>query len=252
MVNHLGANSRGGDMTESQDDKYLTHNDHIDLLADRLLDEVVLDIGFASGSGVYTLSEEDWTENMSFRFRSDTSPSVDGDWTLQLPGTKGLAVFRNETGYTMTIEGGASPTGSTVAVGTGGRAIVYSDGENVVPMPDTYDIGFYVESWTDAAVAAFYVVPRNIRLAAGLPLSQAYALTPPGVTEIDRVISIQKNGSEQGTITFTGGDNEGTFSFSSDVDFAAGDRLTLVNGAPSPTETAEIAQIGITLVAVTI
>ena len=66
-INHLGANSRGIDMAEDSDDKYLIHNDHIDLVADATQAKKKLFIGISSGN-TYILNDEDFTEFFVFHF----------------------------------------------------------------------------------------------------------------------------------------------------------------------------------------
>ena len=246
-VNHLGANSRGADMTESQDDKYLKHNDHVDLVADSVNQKSFIDIGFASGSGVYTLAAEDYTGNGVLHFRSDSSPSVDGAWTLEVPGTQRRFAVFNDTGFTMTVRSGGSPTGQTVQVGDGARADLHNDGENIEEMKrDVYDLGFFVGTWTFSAIMGSFVAVRPFTLKAGLPGSQAYAYTATSGGESDRIISIQRNESEIGFITFANGSNAGTFTFTQDRAFVAGDRLRLVNGdGPSPDETNTLADVSV-------
>lgn len=231
-INHLGANSRGADMTESQDDKYLKHNDHVDLVADAMNQKSFIDIGFASGGGIYQLSAEDYTENAVLHFRSDSSPSVDQDWTLAVPATQRRFSVMNDTGFTVTVRSAGSPTGNTVEVLDGGRADLHNDGESIEEIKrDIYDLSFFANVWTFDAIFGAFLVVRPLRLPADLPGSRAYAWVPSGAGEGDRVISIQRNETEIGTVTFTSLINAGTFVFSTDVNFLAGDRLRLVNGS---------------------
>ena len=246
-INLLGANSRGADMTESQDDKYNTHNDHIDLLADSVNDIVTLNVGFASGSGSYTLSAEDYTGNGVLRFISDVSPSIDADWTLLLPATKRRIAIINETGFVVTVRSNASP-GNSRDIVDGSMADIYNDGENIYELKrDIYDLGAFNNTWTFGAIFFAYVAVRNILLPANLPDSQAYCWNPADAGEDDRITSLQVNDVEQGTVTFQATQNDGTISFASDVTLTPGDRLTFVNVDPSPTETTILGDVFIGL-----
>ena len=236
-INILGANSRDADMTESQDDKYQTHNDHIDLVADAFNAIVDLDIGFASGSGTYVLSAEDYTGAGVLRFRSDSSPSIDGDWTLEVPATARRFAVINETGFVMTVQSAGSP-GVTREVVDGGMSDLYNDGESIYELKrDIYDLGAFNNTWTFGALFFAYVALRPILLPANLPNSQAYTWNPPDAGEDDRITSLQVNDVEVGTVTFSATVNAGVISFASDVELAIGDRFTMVNVDPSPTET---------------
>jgi hypothetical protein len=248
-INHLGANSRGADMSQGQADKYLKHNDHIDLVSDSVNRKGYIDIGFASGSGVLVLGDEDFTGNGVLHFRSDGSPSVDAAWTLQLPATERRFAMFNDTGFDCTVEAGGSPTGNTVLVPDQGRADLHSDGENVEELKrDIYPIGFFASDWVYNAILGAHVASDAFRLPASLPDSQAYAWNTMGGGEVDVVISIQKNEVEVGTVTFTASTNAGTLTFSSDQSFAAGDRLRLLNPAEnSPDDPTTLANIAITL-----
>ena len=247
-INHLGANSRGGDMTEGQNDKYLKHNDHIDLLADATQAKKTVFVGISSGNTLF-LSAEDFTEAAVLHLRADSgSPSLDGDFVLQVPATQRRFAVFNDTGFTCYVESAGSP-GSQVEVPDGGRADLHQDGESIEEIKrDIYDLSFFADTWSFDAILGAHVAVRNFTLRQDLPGSQAYAYTPTGAGESDRVVSIQKNESEIGTITLAGFANSGTFSFTADVSFAAGDRLRLVNGSePSPSETNTLANVAITL-----
>ena len=75
-----------------------------------------------------------------------------------------------------------------------------------------------------------YVFDRTVRFTSALPGSQAYANTVPGG---DDQWLIRKNGSNIGTVNFTGSSSTVTFTFSSTQTFVAGDRLELVADYPS-------------------
>ena len=110
-------------------------------------------------------------------------------------------------------------------------------GEDIGP----YDIGVYFPGQLGAGVTLLQLVaPRAFTLPAGLTGSQGYAGTAP-TAQAD--LEIRKNGASIGTITFAASASTATFTFSSKVAFAAGDRLTVI--APG-TQDASLADISIT------
>lgn len=100
--------------------------------------------------------------------------------------------------------------------------------DNIVPSANVeYDITMYFEGTMEDGFEqlALLVCSTPFSLASGLSGAQAYALTAP---DANTVLSIERNNVEIGTITFAAASNTGTFSFTSDVDFVAGDRLEVV------------------------
>lgn len=73
-----------------------------------------------------------------------------------------------------------------------------------------------------------FVAPRSFVLKAGLPSSVAKSNTAPGANTI---YSIKKNNNQIGTINWTTGSNNGSFSFAADVQFVLGDVLTVTSPA---------------------
>jgi hypothetical protein len=245
------ANTRAADMTEVQKDKYLTNNEIADIIMDRTQRKKTIPVGISSGNTLF-LGEADFGENFCFRFVDEPgSPTLDGEWVLQVPeAIQSQFSVQNDTTYSMFVESGGSP-GSQRRVAAGGRAHLHHDGEAIIEFKrDIYDIGFFVGEWVEGAVFGMFVAVSPFRLLANLPLSEAYALTATGATESTRTINIRKNESTIGTVSFTATVNEGTLSFSSDVDFAPGDRLSLINVTESPTETNTLQDVGVTLKAV--
>jgi len=250
-INHFTGNSRAGDMTESQDDKFLKHNDHVDLLADRTQRKKNLYVGLSSGSTL-TLGAQDYTENNVFHLRAEPgSPTLDNDFVFLVPAIQSRFSVINDTGFVCYVATSGSP-GAQVEVPDGGRADLHCDGETILELKrDVYDIGFFIPSYTFGAIAGGFVAVRAFRLPAGLPGSRAYAWTPSGAGESDRVISIQKDEVEVGTVTFSAATNAGVFSLASDQTFNAGNRLRLVHGGePSPSEANTLADISVLLKAI--
>ena len=224
---HLGLNSRGADMTRLQKDKFLKFNDAIDLLADATQQKMNLFVGISAGNTL-TLGDQDFTENFVFHCRDEPgSPTLDGEWVLRVPATMRNFAVMNDTSFTMHVESAESP-GSQVEIVVGGRAHLHSDGESIEEIKrDIYDLFAFVNVVNfDARISAFVSV-RPWKLPALLPGSAGHAYVTSGASENDRVVSIQKNESEVGTITFTPLVSAATISFASDVTFVVGDRFLL-------------------------
>ena len=249
-INHFTGNSRSADMSESQDDKYLTHNQHCDMIADRTQRKMNLYVGISSGSRL-TLGSADFTENVVFHLRAEPgSPTLDGDFELRVPAIQSRFAVFNDTGYSCYVECAGSP-GSIVTVLDGGRADLHCDGQTVMELKrDIYDLNFFVGTWTEGEMFGSLIAVRAFTLPAGLALSKAYAYNPSAGGEDDRVISIQKNEVEIGTCTFSAASSTGTFSFASEVSFVANDRLRLVNSSQSPTTSTTLANVNIVLAGV--
>jgi hypothetical protein len=78
-----------------------------------------------------------------------------------------------------------------------------------------------------------YIAGASFTLPASLTGSQAYLEV---ASTAEYIISIQKNGTEIGTLRFVAGNTAGSFTFSTEVSFVAGDRLSFVG--PEQDETA--------------
>lgn len=101
----------------------------------------------------------------------------------------------------------------------------------------------FVGQLQDAETLAVYQVVDAITLPTGLTGSSCYA---GSVSTGAAAVDIQKNGASIGTVDFTAGNNTAAFTFSSEVSFVAGDRLSLI--AP-PTADATLGDISLTLLA---
>lgn len=108
------------------------------------------------------------------------------------------------------------------------------------PAEAPYDLGFQFGGVPGVSEAQNFIAVRAWSLPASATLSKAAALVASTGTA---VIDIQKNGSSVGSITFTT-DDAGTFTVATQVDFAAGDVLSLV--APASPD-ATLADIFLTL-----
>lgn len=153
----------------------------------------------------------------------------------------------SDAAVTVQVTGGA---GETVNVSAGGAALLYSDGADIISLGgggagvgSPIDFGFYIGGGaTDEDRTWTFVVVRAFELPAGLTDSQGYAAVPQ-TSGSDVDITIEKNGSGVGTITFPDSTATATFTMASATTFAAGDRLTL----HTPVSLDSLAGISITL-----
>lgn len=164
---------------------------------------------------------------------------------LIVPDTERLYAVRNNTGQTMTI---GPSGGTTVNLADGAQGVFYNDGAtstyelgSATATGQIYDVGTFVQGTPQDGSQVIFVSPRAFTLAAGAS-GQAYAGTAPGASE---QITLQKNGSNIGTVTFSAGSNTGTISISSETSFAAGDRLQFI--FPSGSPALGMADVAITL-----
>lgn len=104
---------------------------------------------------------------------------------------------------------------------------------------------FFVGGSGDANRRVTYVASRPFILPINLTGSQSWAETPTtdDSNSASVAFDIQKNGASIGTLTFDGGSQTGSFTFSSAVSFAAGDRLGIV----APASLGALLGISITL-----
>lgn len=105
---------------------------------------------------------------------------------------------------------------------------------------EIYDIGFAFEGNPAALAEVALPLPR----ACALPTSSLSVATAEAAATATTVFSIQRNGSEVGTVTFAAAGTTGTISVPTEVVFAAGDRLSIQ--APDPADDT-IESVGITL-----
>jgi hypothetical protein len=139
------------------------------------------------------------------------------------------------------LETDYSVAGATLTFGTAptnGAAIVAWDiGGGGAP----YDVGVYFPGQPEAGATLLqFVASRAFTLPADLTDSQGYAgAAPTAQADLD----LQKNGASIGTISFAAAASTATFTFASEVAFAAGDRLTVL--APG-SQDASLADISIT------
>lgn len=134
-----------------------------------------------------------------------------------------LADYLPLAGGTMTgfISLHANPTASLHAA-----TKAYVDAA-VAVTSDVYDIGVFFPGTTEDAFQTIllFVAARAFTLPADLDGSEAYAITAP---DAETTFTIERNNVEIGTVVFGAGNNEGSFTLSSETDFVAGDTLEII------------------------
>lgn len=109
--------------------------------------------------------------------------------------------------------------------------------------PYTYDIAGSVTGLPgEGEVLLTFVAPRAFTIPTDFSTSVGWAGT--AATGSSAVLSLRKNGTQFGTLTFATGTQTGAFSSTAET-FAVGDRLTVV--APA-TQNATLADFGFTVV----
>jgi hypothetical protein len=231
-------------LLQSQAQKEVTANEAFDALDQAIAGLLEVDI---SAGGTITV---DPAAALSCKMLRLTG-TLAADAEVVVPNNRKPYLVHNATagGFAVTVKTAAG-TGIVVDSGLHDTAIVYCDGTDVVAISignsggddiGPYDVGVYFPGKPGAGATLLQLVaPRAFTLPAGLTGSQGYAGTAPtAVADLD----LRKNGASIGTITFAAAANTATFSFASEVAFAAGDRLTVI--APG-TQDASLADISIT------
>lgn len=120
--------------------------------------------------------------------------------------------------------------------GNAGKHLAVNAGEDDVEWVDagipvtTFGIAFSTTGTPDADLLVYrFLSPGSFTLPSGLTGSIGFAGTAP--TGDDVVFDLMKNGVSIGSMTFADGNDDATFSFSSNVSFVAGDRFEIY--APS-------------------
>lgn len=260
---NLGDHSDGAHIIESQEKKEVTANTLLSLIdnsINRFIDVIVSE----GAGGNITLTDDQFLGNGLFRLvpESGSPGGPKATFTLTVPQTQSdstpmlrrFAVL-NSTGQKCVVTTGDSPA-EEIQIPDSEIRVIHSLGADLVEVArggvssQPYDLAFFIPGAPQpAAIGGLHVAVRNVRLPTGAPGGQAYAETPPGSGESDRVFDILHNGGSVGSITFSALGNVGTFSVGGNVDLAIGDRLVIVNPAnPSPDiEVSDIADIAITV-----
>lgn len=129
-------------------------------------------------------------------------------------------------------------------------AVSVAGGGNVPTSVWEYDkrnIGVYVQGKYDSnEVIIQYAIPEACTLPSGLVGSSFFANTPSVTVSPTPIFTVCKNGNPIGTIAWPVSDQDGSITFTADVDFVADDILTLI--APAVVD-ADLADISFTFAA---
>lgn len=139
----------------------------------------------------------------------------------------------NGSSYNVTVTQGGT---DTVTLLPGETTMIKADGTDLRRLDAAISLGGYVPGIPTGSATVFqYVADHPFALATGLPGSQGYLrVAATAMTTYD----VQKNGVSIGSMVFGAAGQVATFTFSSDVSFAIGDRLSVVAPA-SPDATAQ-------------
>ena len=225
-INNLGTASTGALIADGQSQKEIRSNELDNLLSNATQKILALTISDAAGSPTEadrTLTDDEFFGSLYFRLSG--SPTVPFNLTVPASGNH-VFIVENNSGEIVTVTAG----GTTVAVSDGVLRILHSDGTDIRSTGGSgsaYDIGFYIDSIVDEALLAQAVVVRSFTIPAGATGSQGRATFVGTSGDDDLVLSLQKNGSEFGTLTFANLDANGVFSVASSTAFVANDLLQI-------------------------
>ena len=250
-LDNLGSHADGSLIAESQAQKEITSNALDNLVSNATQKPLAITITDAAGSPAVanrTLTDDEFFGNLFFRLSG--SPTVAIEVLVPAAGNH-LFVVENTTGRVATLgtDSGGSPGGTTVQVLDGATRILHSDGTDLreIGSGAPYDIGMFVPTVTEGALAAQILVLRPFTLRAGAPGSQAKAFAVTSSGEDPVVFDVRRNNVSFGTVTFDPPTDTGVFTQASDRSFGVGDLLQIVNpvfGSPAPETT--LANVSVT------
>ena len=222
-----------------------------------------LEADLAEGKRIDTVTYS--SNSMTFHFTDGTSqviplPIADlefvGEWTNSTTYTRGQMVSGRGLGIFQVLENHSTPPPPAIfdpdAILVGGEPIY----QLWMPLRDVnYDAAIFVPGniQREPDEALFQgIANRTMSLAAGTAHAYAYLdIGNDAVGSTDIVLSIEKNHTEIGTITFEGegtvdtdGGQAGTFNIPADTAFAEGDRYAL---RVTQSDNAEPAGLSVTL-----
>jgi len=262
----------------AQNQKEVTINDQAGQLDAALTARLTLAI---DSTNARTLTSTELRRYFFFDLDPDGGDLPDAAITLTVPSgiSRGLFAVINATGFAVTVaitgqaltapilaDGDAAlltSDGVNVRLASGGAAVIgllgdiadvvlaglapghmlRRTGANQWANEETpYDLAFFLPgTYSGGALMAQIVLDRAVTFPDGLSGAQGYA----GITATaSTVLDLQKNGVNIGTITFTGAGNTASFAMAGAQNFAAGDRLAIINEDPAD---ATLADLSITL-----
>lgn len=261
-------------LATNQTDRTTTVNDALQAI--ETATQALLAVDLTAGN--VSLTEAQFTRN--FYFECDGHLGNARDLTVPLTinavaSNRFYMVDNLDTGA-VTVQGS---TGATVVVGGGTRALIYNNGTDQIVITTSVAGATILDELTDVTITSVadmeqlvydatyslwvnepipfiisvfvpqntannelilsYVFERSVDFPSGMAGSQGYANTQPAGAD---TWNITKNGSNVGTVNFTGSSNAVTFTMGSAQSFVAGDRLELVGDA-----SADASLAGVTL-----
>lgn len=236
-------------IAENQNNKYLTHNNAVDALAqagNRTLRNTTV------GAGPWNITENEFTRNMVFR-----ASGASANYEIRTPGTiatsnptkRVFAVVNDDTVDTATVR--TAGVGAQVVLPPGRAAWIEQEGDNLYQLSawstvptdaQPYDFGFFIAGPPGtAAIVLVHVAARAFTLEDNFAGSVGkVGANPTAVAAFD----VQKNEASIGSISIS---TSGVFTFNTTgagVSMVAGDRIKIV--APNPQD-ATLADVAVTL-----
>jgi hypothetical protein len=232
-------------IAENQNDKYQTHNDGISAL-EQAANQVYKNTADTSTIAVV---KADFQRNTLFKFSGPTADRIvtfpsTTDTGSSINSQRRFTVW-NASSFNLTLKA-SSGTGTSYVLQPGHFCEAYLDHEDFIALNDfnagsplgAYDVAFFIpDKPNDNVNGLIFTAVRAFKLPSGLSGSQGSVGTVPTSAA---TLTIKKNASTIGTINvaITGAV---TFTFSSDVSFAAGDKLVVVTPTPQDATLADVA-----------
>lgn len=230
-------------IAETQNNKYLTHNDAVNILEQS---DNAMYTNAAVGAGPVNLTENQATQYQVYKVSGGSAA-----FNLVFPSTinsvnavRHATIWNADTTYSVTVKM-STGTGATVVLTPGQSAVIQIAYEDVYAMftGDTsqppYDVGLYIPGKPgDGAEVFKFVAVRAVEWPDDWAGSYGHIGTNP--TDAANVLTIKKNGTSVGTISISTG---GVFTFATtaaETTLAAGDRLTIENQGTADSTAADI------------
>lgn len=233
------------DIGETQNNKYITHNNAIRFLeqaANSMLSKTI------SGTTAVTLTNTECWRYSYYVAVDGTSSGAFNFIFLGEPNGVDNAhrtfLFKNATANIATVKSDAA--GTTVVVKAGASCIIHQEHDDMVKLAEfnglltaPYDIGLFIPGLPDDGAEVFkFVAVRAIDFVDNFVGSVGHVGTNPAATAS---FDVKKNGSSIGSVSISTG---GVFTFNTTgagTALAIGDRLSLVSPSPQDTNLANVA-----------
>jgi len=228
---------------ENQNNKYLTHNDAIDILEAATNDVFV---NAAVGAGPVTLTEAQATQYRLYKVSGGSAA-----FNLVFPATinavnakREFSVHNADTTYAVTVKA-STGSGSTVVVAPGETAIVYQSYQDMYPLARgviaglPYDVGAFIpDKPENGGEVCKFIAVRDVSFPDDFAGSVGHCTTNPTATA---AFTIAKNGVSIGSMSIS---TSGVFTFATTggaTSLVAGDRITITAPSPQDTTLADVA-----------